>query len=45
MLAVKSLHDFVIVEVRLSETGVFLPVSATWMTPKSSSGDGPGDAE
>jgi len=41
--AVKSLHDFIIVEVRLSETGVFLPVSATWMTPKPRSDGEAGD--
>jgi hypothetical protein len=34
-LAVKSLRDFILVELRLENSGVFVPVSVTWMVEKT----------
>jgi len=41
-LAVKSLDEYVLVEVRLSEAGIVVPVSAVWMTTAEAT-EGKGD--
>ncbi len=44
-LAIRSLRDYVLVEVELAESGVFLPVSLRWLLPKGSEKGAPAIVE
>lgn len=44
-LVIRSLRDYVLVEVELAESGVFLPVSLRWLLPKGSEKSAPAIVE